>query len=363
MKHMNHRTSHANGRTIRWALTLFVVISLILPAASVAMAAPAAPQAPAAAAWTAYNDCAWASGQPNTNITTYGSSGSGLLKNYATGANTTVTAALTTSGTVATDSTGAETDSGKDAYNTFNGKASMVGVVRLATSASYVDLTLSGLDPAKTYTFATSANRQGGTTYLDRVSKFSFSGADAATNASTSGVTGDALNVIFSTGENTATGFVARWTGIQPGTDGIIKVRAASNGATTTYAFSVFLLQEEVNPTITIAGTPLSAFGTQPGVPSAEQFYTVSGSNLTADIIVTAPADFEVSKTSGSAFASSVTLAQIGGTVSATPIYVRFSRATEGASSGDITHTSAGAATQNISVSGTASTASVYCLH
>ncbi len=37
-------------------------------------------------------------------------------------------------------------------------------------------------------------------------------------------------------------------------------------------------------PLITIAGTPLSAFSTLPGVPSAEQTYTVSGSNLTNDI-------------------------------------------------------------------------------
>ena len=40
--------------------------------------------------------------------------------------------------------------------------------------------------------------------------------------------------------------------------------------------------------------------------------------------------------------------------MAATDIYVRFSRATEGTSSGDITHTSTGATTQNVAVSGTA---------
>jgi len=42
-------------------------------------------------------------------------------------------------------------------------------------------------------------------------------------------------------------------------------------------------------PTITIGGTPLSDFSSQPGTPSAEQSYTVSGSNLTDDITITAP--------------------------------------------------------------------------
>ena len=43
------------------------------------------------------------------------------------------------------------------------------------------------------------------------------------------------------------------------------------------------------SPTITISGTPLSAFSCEPGVDSAEQSYSVSGTNLTGDIVVTAP--------------------------------------------------------------------------
>ncbi len=103
---------------------------------------------------------------------------------------------------------------------------------------------------------------------------------------------------------------------------------------------------------ITIAGTPLSAFSSQPGVPSAAQSYTVSGSGLTGNIMITAPADFEVSTASGSGFGPSVTLTQSGGTVAQTTIYVRFNRPTAGSSSGNITHASAGAATQNVAVSG-----------
>jgi len=106
-------------------------------------------------------------------------------------------------------------------------------------------------------------------------------------------------------------------------------------------------------PTVTVTGT-LTSFASQPGVASAEQSYTVAGSNLTDNIVITAPTDFQISTTSGSGFGSLVTFTQSGGTVASTPIYVRFNRATVGTSSGTITHASTGATTQNLAVSGTA---------
>jgi len=105
-------------------------------------------------------------------------------------------------------------------------------------------------------------------------------------------------------------------------------------------------------PKITIAGTPLSDFSNVPGTPSPEQSYTVSGSNLTDDITITAPSDFEISLTSGSDFGSSLTLT--GDSVAETTIFVRCNRATEGTSHSNITITSDGIATQNIAVSATA---------
>ncbi len=107
-------------------------------------------------------------------------------------------------------------------------------------------------------------------------------------------------------------------------------------------------------PAITVTGTPLQAFNSQPGTPSAEQIYTVSGSLLTDDIMISAPLDFEISTTSGTGFGSSLTLTQSGGIVTDTDIYVRFNRITEGTSSGDITHTSPGATQQDVAVSGAA---------
>lgn len=108
------------------------------------------------------------------------------------------------------------------------------------------------------------------------------------------------------------------------------------------------------SPTITVAAGTL-AFGSQTtGTTSSEQTYTVSGVNLTANIVVTAPSGYEVSTTSGSGFGGSVTLTQSGGTVGSTTIYVRFAPGSSGTYNANITHTSTGATTQNKALTGTA---------
>ncbi len=107
----------------------------------------------------------------------------------------------------------------------------------------------------------------------------------------------------------------------------------------------------ESGPTIHTSGT-LNPFSTTPGVASAAQTYTVSGSNLEADIDIAAPAGFEIS-TDGSTYASSLTLTQSGGSVGTTTIYVRMT-GDEGTFSGNIVHTSTGATSVNVAVSGTA---------
>jgi autotransporter-associated beta strand protein len=114
------------------------------------------------------------------------------------------------------------------------------------------------------------------------------------------------------------------------------------------------LVPRTTDPAITVSTTSLTAFAnTCPNATSANQTFTVSGTNLTANITVTAPTDFQVSTSSGSGFGSSVTLTQSGGTVSSTTIYARFAPGSVGAKSGNITATSTGATTRNVSVSGT----------
>ncbi|MBK6282517.1 MAG: hypothetical protein IPF54_07470 [Draconibacterium sp.] len=309
------------------------------------------------AQWTAYNDCSGTNSITNTtNI--LGVSGTGTLKNFDTGATLTgVTATFTSNGSPNLGtSNGAATNSGTDAYNIFNGNANLVGVVNYGSSSGwYIDLTISGLDPTKTYTFVTTANRADAS-YTARISRYTISDISAANNASSDGVTVISNeSVSFCTGYNSVNGYVARWTGIQTGTDGDFTIRADYPSNYQAYGLSVFMLQEEAStgPNINTTGS-LNMFHSEPGIPSAEQSYTVSGTNLTAEIILNAPADFEISTNSGSGFSSSLSLSPISGTVVSTPVYVRFNRATEGTSSGDITHTSTDASTRNVAVNGEA---------
>ncbi|GAB1417948.1 hypothetical protein MASR2M12_07130 [Bacteroidales bacterium] len=78
------------------------------------------------------------------------------------------------------------------------------------------------------------------------------------------------------------------------------------------------------SPTITVSTATLTGFTYNHGSgPSTVQSFTVSGSNLTVNISLDAPTNYEISTSSGSGFGSSITLTQSGGTVASTTIYVR----------------------------------------
>lgn len=105
-------------------------------------------------------------------------------------------------------------------------------------------------------------------------------------------------------------------------------------------------------PSISVTGGPLNFPNTFVGASSASQSYNVSGSDLTANLVVTAPStDFQVS-TDNTNFSSSVSLTPASGAVASTPIYVRFTPQSAGAKSGNVTNASTGATTQNVAVSG-----------
>ena len=106
-------------------------------------------------------------------------------------------------------------------------------------------------------------------------------------------------------------------------------------------------------PTLSANGT-LTAVDTVYGDASpTPASLTVSGADLTAGILVTAPAGFEVSQTAGGAsgYAATQTLAATSGTVAATTVYVRLAAATgAGSYFGNVVCTSAGAASVSIPV-------------
>jgi len=114
--------------------------------------------------------------------------------------------------------------------------------------------------------------------------------------------------------------------------------------------------EEPTDPVVTVIPSSLSGFFSQPGVPSAEQSYTVSGVRLEGGVTITAPSDFEISESSGSGFGTDpILLSSIEGTLSPTQIFVRLNRATAGVSNGIITHISPNANQRDLAVSGTAS--------
>lgn len=87
--------------------------------------------------------------------------------------------------------------------------------------------------------------------------------------------------------------------------------------------------------------------------PSSEGSFSVDGINLTEDITVSAPTNFELSLTSGGTFASSVTLTQSSGTASGT-VYVRLaSGLTPDSYAGNVTIASSGADSKTVALSGT----------
>ena len=107
-------------------------------------------------------------------------------------------------------------------------------------------------------------------------------------------------------------------------------------------------------PTIYNSRSLLPAFIYTSGTgPSGSQTFEVSGTNLTANIVATAPTNFQVSL-NNSTWSSSVTLTQSGGTVNPTTVYVRMSSGlsinTYGPS--PLTLTSSGATSKSVACSG-----------
>ena len=125
------------------------------------------------------------------------------------------------------------------------------------------------------------------------------------------------------------------------------------NGFTYTGSHSISL--GVTAPTVTASTSSVALGTTTAGTASTPaQSFTVGGSNLTADLIVTAPTGVELSKDSGSTWQTSETLTPSDGTVSTTTIQARTSAgASTGSISGNITCASSGATTQNVSVTGT----------
>lgn len=133
-------------------------------------------------------------------------------------------------------------------------------------------------------------------------------------------------------------------------------IACTSTNATTKNVAVSGTVNAASSPVITASGTINAFANTAINATSADQSYTVEGSNLAGDIVITPPAGFQISTTSGLSFSPTnpITLAKdVSGNVSQTTIYVRFAPTAVQAYSGNITHASTDATTVNKALSGT----------
>lgn len=118
--------------------------------------------------------------------------------------------------------------------------------------------------------------------------------------------------------------------------------------------FSIIALESQAQ-TLTASGAAgiMRACVNAPAASPDFQQFTVSGTGLTAAAIVTAPAGFEVSVSTSSGFASSISLSPTAGTLSSTTVYVRLvALSTPGLRTGNVTVSSTGATSKTVAVSG-----------
>jgi len=121
---------------------------------------------------------------------------------------------------------------------------------------------------------------------------------------------------------------------------------------TTPVSFKITVNPMPVISTSAVSGIISSDANTPSADPNVQQF-TVSGTYLTNDITVTAPAGFEVSLTPGGGYSKNLIIISNLGSVSNTIVYVRSSAsAVEGAISGNVVLSSTGALAKNVAVSG-----------
>lgn len=284
---------------------------------------------------------------------------------------TVTTAAYNATYPVLTSGAASPTVANASANNCYAGRAS-------SSSTDYSILQKQATSGSTTFTFSTVNNTTqviSGFEITWNVEQFSMAGR-ATTVSLDYRINGGAWTTANITGTNlytATTGASTTFSLIQTSRTISISSLSVSNTSTVDFRFSIsngtgsgsnahigiddFTVYATTSalPNITV-GT-ISTFGNQcVGFSSAEKSYIASGTNLTGDITITPPVGFEISTTSGSGFISnpsSITLTPASGTVSNTNIYVRFNPATATSYSGNITHTSTGATTQNVAVSGT----------
>lgn len=173
-------------------------------------------------------------------------------------------------------------------------------------------------------------------------SRVEFSGPNGtyvtATMTSTQRVSGTSFNLTVTVPSGAVTGPIRVFYDVGANASGV----SSSN-------FSV----SSPSPSLTLNTTSLTSLGqfnTLQGTVSQTRTFDVSGTQLTGNVVVTAPAGMEVAPSTGP-FSSTVTLTPTSGTLATTQVRLRVaSSASPGQYSGSVTVASTGATTQSFSV-------------
>ena len=136
-----------------------------------------------------------------------------------------------------------------------------------------------------------------------------------------------------------------------------VKARSTGDNSCTNYSNSYYITLKKPEITASTSSINLTACS---GYNGNSESFDVSGSYIknSDGITINAPADFEISQ-DNSTFSSSINLLPTDGTVSTTTIYTRMTSSASGTPSGSITCSATSAIDQNISLSGTITSAPV----
>ena len=240
-----------------------------------------------------------------------------------------------------------------------------------STGATEQDITVSGTVnpvPTPTITVSTSSLNLGTTTQGTAGTSQSFTvsgsnltavivltaptGVELSDNGGTSYST--TLDLAESGGTVVTTTVLARIAATAPLGSVSGTIAADSTGATEQDITVSGTVNPVLTPTITVSTSSLNLGTTTQGTAGTPQSFTVSGSNLTAAIVLTAPMGVELSDNGGTSYSTTLDLAESGGTVVTTTVLARITAtAPLGSVSGTIAADSTGATEQDITVSGT----------
>ncbi|MBN1676691.1 MAG: fibronectin type III domain-containing protein [Kiritimatiellae bacterium] len=183
----------------------------------------------AASGFTAYNDLAGSTGQLNTRITTYTRGQSGPLVDYDTANAVPVTLRVGSGGAGPYLTQGADAGAGTDADAVFGGKVDCAGVISYSDDS--LTLTFTGMSTNLLYDVVVFGNRHAAS-YTDRITKIAIRDMAYFRNTSTAGTrfAGEAdPSTAIVNGYNTGTGYVGRFTDVEPGPDGDVVIEIYDN--------------------------------------------------------------------------------------------------------------------------------------